>query len=66
MVALGGGAVTYERGFPVQHEMWGCRADIAKPKVSRRVITRAEDAQGTPNQSHISLSTLEYEENLGV
>ena len=29
-----------------------------------RVATRAEDAQGTPTQNHISPSVLAYEENL--
>ena len=33
------------------------------PYLSGRGTTRAEDAQGTPTQSHISPSILVYEEN---
>ena len=32
--------------------------------IAGRGTTRAEDAQGTPTQSHVSPSILVYEENL--
>ena len=35
---------------------------MAVCRFSGRIITRAEDAQGTPSQSHISPSTLVYKD----
>ena len=41
------------------------RGTTHAPDLSRRGAARAEDAQDTPTQSHVSPSTLVYEDNQG-
>ena len=82
MVVLGGRVVSYERGTPaffltnfgestvfvapvddgVAHP--GCQPTLVRPLWEG--TTRAEDAQGTPTQSHLSPSILVCEENPSI
>ena len=57
-----GGAVSYERGTPILMLTRWVRGTYLSALDSGRGTARAEDAQGTPTQSHISPGILVYEE----
>ena len=57
--------VARPRNVPISHVARPRKASlphVERPRVTGRGITRAEDAQGTPTQSHISPSILAYED----
>ena len=58
LTGLEGRAISrHSRGGP---ELFGIKRE---PSLEGRATARAEDAQGTPTQSHISPRILVYEEN---
>ena len=64
MVALGEGAVFYERGTPVHKHVTTTNVIISYSgswDLSERGTTTAGDVQGTPTQSHVSPSILVYQ-----
>ena len=58
-----GEAVSCERGTPVQFQNGGTALHRKFGTKSGRAAARADDAQGTPTQSHTSPSILVYEYN---